>query len=455
MRIWLLTAGLSLASTASAAGPSDGELALLARGIASLPRPGSSPWDVVVRRMLLDVGDRDASGELDAGEVRTVPCVLWSGIDLGVRRGWGSGLAVVYGVDPGGDWIGGDLGMASSARGGLADHLGACGLTERFGLRSGELAGVLLQVPGGGSRGWDDAVRGHLLRTLDADGDGLIDGREVDGLTCASWHVLDLAVRDRWPDGLVFTYGIASGLAWVGDAIGLGEASRRDVLGALQACDVRDANRPAPVPTTPEAIRSVVLALDDAGSAPWTRLVRALLVHALDRDDSGDLSDGDEIRAVSCTVWQGLDEALRRDGVGGLATAYGLVPDGRPWNGWSLGIAGASRAIAWDAVAACGVEDAAAPPDAVPEAPASDPRWFAPWDIDASGALDASEVTAVPCSVWQARDAASRAERGIALPARWGLRRGMAWGGAADGVTDDAERAVRGALRRCGVRDAP
>ncbi len=419
--------------------------------IEAWPDPATSRWDARLRTVW-QVAHDGGDGILDAEEVVGIPCAEWAVVDGAVAARWGSGVWTVYGVDPMRRWVGGQLGIDASARTALGAHLDACGLAGD-GFRPADalppdVAIVGLPLPG--EAAWDEAVRARLLDRHDGDGNGWIDGpTEVAAIPCLTWHLVDARVRRRWEQGVYLTYGMADGLVWLGDALGIPETGRASTVAALVRCGVPEAGIEAPLPSTPEAVVQVVGLLPEPGSRAWTDLVRALLVRVFDTDGSEDLGAEAEVRAVPCTVWNAVDAALAPSG--GLVEAYGFEPGAR-WRGWKLGVEGAARATVLDALTACGPPERspatldAASVDGTPAAPSSG------LDQDRSGTVSRAEVRTAPCSVWQGLDARSREARGVGVVDWLGLRRGQTVDGGPIGLAPEGQAAARRALRRCGLR---
>lgn len=70
-------------------------------------------------------------------------------------------------------------------------------------------------------------------------------------------------------------------------------------------------------------------------------------------------------------------------------------------------------------------------------------------DADRSGRVEAAEVPAIACSMWQAIDGALQRERGTTLDARYGFAPGFMFRGAALAIAPDAREAVRARLLAC------
>lgn len=437
-----------MAPVVATAAPGDrGRAVRAALEVASWPAPGTSAWDARVAASWLETHDADGSGALEAEELEALACVELGAVDAGVRRRWGSGLWAVYGVGPQGRSVVGQLGVAETSREALAARLRSCGLDgERFGpVEAQDVAVRLLALPGGGDAAWDASVRHVLVGAHDRDEDGILTSAgEIGAIGCDAWHVLDARVRSRWSQGLYMTYGMAEGLVWVGDAIGLAAEARDAVEDAMVVCDVPGAGAAAPLPVNAEEIGVVVGLLPEPGSEAWTQLVRALLLHVYDADRSGDLAATGEVRAIDCGVWRALDVALASKG--GIVERYGFGADAA-WSGWRLGFEGSARAMAADAIGAC----LALKQADVPVQPRSPPT-LATWDRDGSGRIDrAREVRDVPCEAWQSWAVQVRQERTLSLADAWGVREGMVWAAEDAGVDEAVRKPLWRALRRCGV----
>lgn len=409
--------------------------------IKALPGPGTDPWDVGVRALIVAAYDLDGDGWLGgADELTRVPCQVWREIERGVIEGWGAGLYDIYGFQEGESWEGTALGIPAEAREAGSQALVLCRLADDPLTRAPDESGLveaIAAVPEGGSGPWDDAVRELLLAVHDRDRSGVIDEvSEIVGVGCPVWQAIDTGVRQRWPEGLATVYGFYPTLQWVGRELGITSELREQGLVQLRACGLA-----ASEDIDPQELASEIVRLTGAGSARWNREVSRRLLVAYDRSDDGSLDSAEEVRAVHCDVWRAMDSALLAQTGKSLFDTYGFDPT-RTWSGYALGIEGPVRSIAADALLVC-LQAPVVPVEptkgtaleqlAAITAQRATPAWeeaargvmLANWDRNRSGALEAVEVEAVPCEVWQWLDGAAREGWGAGLPLVLGLGRGM------------------------------
>ena len=99
--------------------------------IRALPNGGSSEWDAAVKPILLGAYDANRSGSLDtAAEVSSIPCDVWSAMDVGVKSKYTYGIRPIYGFEDGYSWVGYAIGFSESVRRNGDSALLGCGLGE-------------------------------------------------------------------------------------------------------------------------------------------------------------------------------------------------------------------------------------------------------------------------------------------------------------------------------------
>ena len=115
---------------------------------------------------------------------------------------------------------------------------------------------------------------------------------------------------------------------------------------SLAACGPRTADDP---------FVAQIRELPEAGSEPWDDEVKRLLLERFDADGSGWLDTPQEIAAVPCATWQGIDRAIAEGGRwDGLRAIYGFA-EGYLWVGGAIGVQEPMRADADAALERCGV----------------------------------------------------------------------------------------------------
>jgi hypothetical protein len=252
----------------------------------------------------------------------------------------------------------------------------------------------------------------------------------------------------------------------------------------------------APPPSSSGAPPEVSVIRSLPPGAGWNVEVRKLLLARADADKSGSLDKPAEIDAIGCQVWAAVDEGVRRDWRGSTVVAvYGFV-EGAFWSGGELGVSDATRAHALGALASCGIHPVdhagvvggvvggtlgvpsggARPPQtsgpptgrdisaqiaAVPTADTSAwgtsvGRLFTEaYDIDGSGGINQLiELATVPCPVWKAMDAGTRAGwSGTGLRVIYGFDPGYGWVGSRFGIDEHLRSAAMIGAATCGVGD--
>lgn len=108
--------------------------------------------------------------------------------------------------------------------------------------------------------GWDDAAGRILREHHDADGSGALDADEVAGIGCAVWeltaerYAAEYGQRDFW-----IGMGLAPGLMWNGDGLGIADGARAALWARLTDCvpeatapDAQIVDKPDDVPGSGE-----------------------------------------------------------------------------------------------------------------------------------------------------------------------------------------------------------
>ncbi|HMV69021.1 MAG TPA: hypothetical protein PKA64_19390 [Myxococcota bacterium] len=397
--------------------------AVLATRIAALPDSGSSPWDGLVRLLLVATYDEDGSGMLDLpGELDAISCPVWQAIDRGVRRRWPPGLWLTYGIVDGGTYLGEVIGVSTTLRRSLDRKLVGCRLVDpRFLATSlgGRDPTARLRALGPASDPrWESRVSAVLLGAYDLDGDGQIGAAdEVLAVPCSVWVVLDQRVHEAGLPGLTLTYGVEGAQGWTGDRLGLSITQREVVARAVRACEPKPPEPPRGA--SPDVVAQTLRSLPHASPATWEPAVRRLLAAAFDRTSNQLLDTAEEVRSLDCAVWGALDAAVRGVRGIGLYQAYGFEPTAT-WDGFALGFHADVRAIAGDALHGCGLDRVAPDLEAAARRLRSivpGPGWRetagavmrAALDGDGSGAVDeADEADEAPCAMWEALDGVVR-----------------------------------------------
>jgi hypothetical protein len=350
----LLAALLVAPTLAFADGAADRILGIAAEG-------GSAEWDAAVRLVLLANYDLDGSGVLDkAPEVEAVSCATWKALDARVREKWAAGFRVTYGFPPDRIWVGEGVGVSTVMRGVADGQLAAC--ESDVGTTQAETRPAFVEIAlaapeMGGQEAWDGAVRPILLDAYDADGSGWLDTtEEIAAIPCETLDALDVRVKESDPSGLRTTYGLQTGPAWRGDALGFVEPLRAGLDMRLVGCaSAPPASTTAPAPPSGGLADRIGVLSQPPGEDSWDAAVAALLLGTFDADASGWLDRESEIGAVTCDVWDAVDAGVRRRWEHGLRQTYGLV-GGYIWVGDALGIDERVRLHADATSAGCGLK---------------------------------------------------------------------------------------------------
>ena len=167
---------------------------------------------------------------------------------------------------------------------------------------------------------------------------------------------------------------------------------------------------PATEAVAQSAAERILSVEGDVYGNEWSAPVREILLSAFDGNESGYLDTTSEINAITCEVWEALNEAVGSD----VMAIYGFDSE-FIWVGDALGFDDRYRRAAFDAGTAC-IEGWLPPADVariVNEIAALDDPSSVPWknkvggilvrnyDEDGSGLLDiADEVYSIDCRIW-------------------------------------------------------
>jgi hypothetical protein len=117
------------ASSGGGSGGGSADAGLIAELDAIDAKGGSGAWDEEVSPILVARYDGDGSGRIDRpAEVRAISCEVYVALDDAVQRGYGNGIAVVYGFAPDYIWVGDAIGFDEGVRPLIAGAMDECGL---------------------------------------------------------------------------------------------------------------------------------------------------------------------------------------------------------------------------------------------------------------------------------------------------------------------------------------
>lgn len=313
-------------------------------------------------------------------------------------------------------------------------------------------------IPHGES--WEGGVRRVMVGSYDADRSGILDHPpEIEAVGCDVWQAMDQAVRASWQGSSVrVIYGVDAGYVWVGDALGLDEAVRREVGQAMGRCglpgqDAPGAYRPpagVAVPDDPQGVASRMRAVPLAAPDTWGGRAAPVLAAAYDLDGDGKVSNILEIDAVPCEVWGAVGDRFGRDPIALEAVTPRMTAPGVP----------ARRAQS--ALVACGATRSPAGPAGRIRAFAEGgtPEWDAGvretllgvYDRDRSGALDREdEVRGIDCPVWATLDRGVRQRYDRGLRQVYGFAGDLNWVGYTLGFGRDVKRTADAKAKSCGL----
>lgn len=201
-----------------------------------------------------------------------------------------------------------------------------------------------------GSPGWIEATRERLL-AFDADGSGVLDAVEVEGLPCEVFMRPAREWKEAFGTSFAASHGLGPGLLFRGASLGFTPEGAIAVPELEVGCGLVEA-------TSPD--RTVVLLSRIASSptsAEWDAKVAALLIAGHDLDRSGSLDTRLEIQDISCEVFAELERQVRGVTDVGLATLYGIEP-GLVWIGPALGFGDAARDELAERLVECELDEA-------------------------------------------------------------------------------------------------
>lgn len=215
--------------------------------ICQTDRSGGETWDLRIKQTLLAYVDDNASGDIDAmAELAKVPCAVWRRMDEGVRQDQPAGFMQVYGFDPRLIWVGTAVGVSELLRDQATEYLSGCGLTTdmRDAPRpAGGEQDMLGEVDAvcrsdkAGTDAWDVRIKQILVARADINGTGDIDSvDELELVPCDVWRRMDLGMQRDYGSAFMTIYGFDPKLIWVGSAVGVNEALRRQATQYLINC---------------------------------------------------------------------------------------------------------------------------------------------------------------------------------------------------------------------------
>jgi len=215
------------------------------------------------------------------------------------------------------------------------------------------VAQQIRSVPAGGTSPWDVAIADILTRAYDRNSSGWLDSAdEVRAITCDEWNALDEGVRQSWDYGIRIIYGFEAGYSWVGDALKIKESQRSVGDARIVQC-IGNGTATSQGAGDPAAqIRS----FPDGGTSAWDAQVKSVIVSAFDTNGSGAVDTAAEIGAISCEVWQAMDDGVKQRFSHGLRAIYGFDPMGN-WIGYAVGFSDKVRKEADAALVRCGRGD--------------------------------------------------------------------------------------------------
>ncbi|MDY0059268.1 MAG: PEGA domain-containing protein [Myxococcota bacterium] len=351
-------------TTSSPAVPASGALSeqALIRALWDGPLGGSTEWDTLAKRLLLQTYDSNRSGEIDTrAEIDRIPCSVWTAMDDKIKSGRPNGSLVITYTK--GLWLGYLLGINKSLQDRSLEIYPSCksggGAAASGGsLSEDELVSQVWAIPKGGSTEWDTATKALMLRRFDTNGSGSIDqDGEFRMITCRVWNALDKKIRDGRGSisGLEPTY---VGYTYLGYLIGINEKYKDQMKTSVLACR-SSGDGGSPSGTTggggrqsDEEIVRQIWAFPDGGSSEWDAKTKVLLVRAYDLNGSGMIDTDAELAQVSCAVWNALNEKIKTGRPnGGLEITY----VSNPWLGHLYGMDKSMQAGSYAAIRRCNV----------------------------------------------------------------------------------------------------
>lgn len=313
----------------------------------------SDEWSEPARAVLLAAYDANVSGELDTvAELNSVSCEAWSALNTAVE----SDLLVIYGFHDDYHWVGDALGFSIRFRRSAFDLATACIEGWLPPTQVAEIVSEIAELDNPSTVPWKNNVGRILVRNYDADDSGALSTEsEVFAVDCAIWEEVEAGYEQGQFNRFWIGYGIKNEdyLTWNAGSLGLDESIRAATWRAIQECidvDSVQARETNDVATVANQINQ----LDDGGSFGWKSSVGRILVDNYDSNDSGDINTASEISAISCDVWQAIDDGYRQGDYENFWVGYGLsTATHLTWNAGALKLTESTRADSWAAVQRC------------------------------------------------------------------------------------------------------
>ena len=317
------------------------------------------------------------------------------------------------------------------------------------------LASEIISLPQGGSSQWDEILKTLLLTEYDMNGSGSLDStEEVLAISCPVWNAIDTGMRNggEYNSSFVTVYGLDPELIWVGYAVGLSEDQRAFAYSAASDCL-------SSAPLMSEAasdLASQILQVPNGGSSQWDEVVKNLLLAEYDQNNTGTLDTQTEVQAMSCPVWQAVNQGMINGGeyTTSIVSVYGFDPE-LIWVGYALGFTEDQRANAYAVATSCISGEQQMVPQGTDLATqilslpgGGSSQWdevvkdllLAEYDQNNSGTLDTqTEVQTMSCPVWQAvnQGMINGGEYTTSIVSVYGFDPELIWVGYALGFTED------------------
>lgn len=204
-------------------------------------------------------------------------------------------------------------------------------------------------LPAPGTPAWDERAR-RLLLAFDRDGSGDLDEVELRAVPCEHWTSLERGWSTALGVSFASAFGLAPGLIFRADRIGIAAPSRATAHALVTAC-----LGAAPPPKSPDAVADAIRALDEfPGSSAWDSAVRLILLDHHDADASGALDTHLEIQAIACSTLGELELGAARSTGTHFAPLYGVTP-GYIWVASALGFSEGVRNLLAERFEACAI----------------------------------------------------------------------------------------------------
>ena len=453
--------------------------------ILDLSGGGSSSWDSNVKEILVQAYDDNGSSSINTtSELNAIPCSVFEAIEISLKNGgeYSSGFINVYNFESDGGWMGNLLGFDLDIRSGAYSRASAC-----LGLEEGQViptepterpptvvqppqSGVeaqILSLSGGGSSSWDSNVKEILVQAYDDNGSASINTTsEVNAIPCSVFEAIEVSLKNggEYSSGFINVYNFESDGGWMGNLLGFHLNIRSQAYRNAETCFGNDVGT-APVPSQTSSVPAQILSLSGGGSSAWDDKVKAIIVSNYDTSGGGTINSANEVNAIPCSVFQAIDTSLLNGGEysSSFVAVYGFVPD-YIWIGYAFGFDESVRSTAYSRASSClGGEPSA--PTPVPSFSSGGVAsqilslsggGSSVWDDKVKGILlleydsndsndidSSSEVSAIPCSVFQAIDTSllNGGEYSSSFIAVYGFEPDFIWIGYAFGF-DESVRSI-------------